>query len=141
MDGRRLALHLVKNPAGLPAVPLHTLDGASPAAIVIAINDDYADGRDVSWLWDVDFAPALGRVAAARLSTSGIRAADMALRLKYDGIEVDSVEVDPSRSAASGRQRRLPASRFSFSAPTPPMWTLCTRVAPGSPRRVPVAHV
>ena len=58
VDGRRVVLQLVKNPAGFRQT-LRTLDGAAAGdAIVIAINDDYADGRDVSWLWDVDFADA-----------------------------------------------------------------------------------
>ncbi|HEY3717186.1 MAG TPA: MurT ligase domain-containing protein [Jatrophihabitantaceae bacterium] len=92
VEGRRLVLQLVKNPAGFRQT-LRTLDNADPAAVVVAINDDYADGRDVSWLWDVDFVPTLqGR--ATRLSTSGTRAADMAVRLRYDDIEVAEVEPD-----------------------------------------------
>jgi UDP-N-acetylmuramyl tripeptide synthase len=97
VDGRRLMLQLVKNPAGFRQ-SLKTLDTAAPKAIVIAINDDYADGRDVSWLWDVDFpalrSAATAGVAGAALSTSGTRAADMALRLHYEDIEVGSVETD-----------------------------------------------
>ena len=93
VDGRRLELHLVKNPAGFRQ-SLKTLDRAHPAAVVIAINDDYADGRDVSWLWDVDFA-ALGTIGEpVRLSTSGVRAADMAVRLRYDDIAVAAIEPD-----------------------------------------------
>jgi UDP-N-acetylmuramyl tripeptide synthase len=92
VEGRRLVLQLVKNPAGFRQT-LRTLDYADPAAIVIAINDEYADGRDVSWLWDVDFTGTLhGR--SARLSTSGARAADMAVRLRYDDIDVVDVEPD-----------------------------------------------
>ncbi len=61
---------------------------------MIAINDNYADGRDMSWLWDVDFEslkPAISHV-------SGIRAYDMALRMQYDEIEVGSVEPDLSKA-------------------------------------------
>jgi UDP-N-acetylmuramyl tripeptide synthase len=92
VEGRRLVLQLVKNPGGFRQT-LRTLDNAHPAAIVVAINDEYADGRDVSWLWDVDFAAALGG-RTARLSTSGTRAADMAVRLRYDDIAVHEVEPD-----------------------------------------------
>jgi lipid II isoglutaminyl synthase (glutamine-hydrolysing) len=92
VEGRRLVLQLVKNPAGF-RLTLRTLEGSKPAAIVIAINDEYADGRDVSWLWDVDFTGALGG-RTARLSTSGTRAADMAVRLRYDDIDVVEVEPD-----------------------------------------------
>jgi lipid II isoglutaminyl synthase (glutamine-hydrolysing) len=95
LDGRRLVLQLVKNPAGFRQ-SLRTLDVAQPAAVVVAINDDYADGRDVSWLWDVDFS-ALGGLATRR-STTGTRAADMAVRLRYDDVAVDEIEPDLEKS-------------------------------------------
>jgi lipid II isoglutaminyl synthase (glutamine-hydrolysing) len=91
VDGRQVTLQLVKNPAGFRQT-LRTLDAGVPDALVIAINDDYADGRDVSWLWDVDFT-ALAALSARR-STAGTRAADMAVRLRYDDIEVDEIEPD-----------------------------------------------
>ena len=53
-----MVLQLVKNPAGFRQ-SLGTIASLQPAATVIAINDDYADGRDMSWLWDVDFGSAL----------------------------------------------------------------------------------
>ena len=56
---------------------------------MIAINDKIADGRDVSWLWNVDFS-ALKNIKMV----SGIRAYDMALRLKYDNIKTDLVVED-----------------------------------------------
>jgi UDP-N-acetylmuramyl tripeptide synthase len=91
VDGRQVTLQLVKNPAGFRQT-LRTLEAGAPDALVVAINDEYADGRDVSWLWDVDFA---GLAAlAARRSTSGTRAADMALRLAYDDVPVDEIEPD-----------------------------------------------
>ena len=95
VEGRRLVLHLVKNPAGFRQT-LRTLSAYDADAVVIAINDDYADSRDVSWLWDVDFtrpfATAPGR--APWVLTSGTRAADMALRLRYDDLDTDTVEPD-----------------------------------------------
>jgi UDP-N-acetylmuramyl tripeptide synthase len=103
VDGRRVVLQLVKNPAGFRQT-LHTLDTADRTdAIVMAINDDYADGRDVSWLWDVDFTGVRDR--ADRLVTAGTRAADMAVRLRYDDVPVDEVEPELEkavRSAVSG---------------------------------------
>jgi UDP-N-acetylmuramyl tripeptide synthase len=56
---------------------------------MIAINDQYADGRDMSWLWDVDFS-SLKQVA----SVSGIRAYDMALRLRYQSIGIGYVNTN-----------------------------------------------
>jgi lipid II isoglutaminyl synthase (glutamine-hydrolysing) len=95
LSGRRVVLQLVKNPAGFRQ-SLHLLDGAEPATgIVIAINDDYADGRDVSWLWDVDFTRLAGTGSSGcRVITSGTRAADMAVRLRYDEVSTDEIEPD-----------------------------------------------
>ena len=84
-----LELVLVKNPAGF-TVALGTY-GSEPVATMIAINDNYADGRDVSWLYDVSFESLRGRGVAL---TSGVRAWDMALRLRYDGVPVEAVEPD-----------------------------------------------
>jgi len=57
----------------------------------VAINDNYADGRDVSWLYDVSFESLRGKGAAL---TTGVRAYDMALRLQYDDVAVAQVEPD-----------------------------------------------
>jgi len=83
--GRRVKLLLVKNPAGLNQA-IRLLAALPPGAeVLVAINDLDADGRDVSWLWDArveDLAQS-----GHRFGTAGIRAYDMALRLKYAGLE------------------------------------------------------
>jgi UDP-N-acetylmuramyl tripeptide synthase len=89
VDGRPLELVLVKNPAGF-TVALGTY-GSTPAATMVAINDNYADGRDVSWLYDVSFESLRERGVSL---TSGVRAYDMALRLQYDDVPVGAVEPD-----------------------------------------------
>lgn len=89
VDGTPLELVLVKNPAGF-TVALSTY-GSTPVATMIAINDNYADGRDVSWLYDVSFTSLQERGVAL---TSGVRAYDMALRLSYDDVETACVEPD-----------------------------------------------
>ena len=61
--------------------------------IIIAINDEYADGRDISWLWDSDFEQL--KDAQKMVVTSGARAYDMATRLKYAGIPQDRIKVEP----------------------------------------------
>ena len=88
-DGQPLELVLVKNPAGF-TVALSTY-GSTPVTTMVAINDDYADGRDVSWLYDVSFESLRGRGVVL---TSGVRAYDMALRLQYDEVSVAQVEPD-----------------------------------------------
>jgi UDP-N-acetylmuramyl tripeptide synthase len=89
--GRTLTLALVKNPVGFNEV-LRMLTAASGGLTVptlIAINDNHADGRDVSWLWDVDFE--LLADGGAPVATTGIRGADMANRLKYAGLNADRI--------------------------------------------------
>ena len=88
-DGAPLELVLVKNPAGF-TVALGTY-GNTPVITMVAINDNYADGRDVSWLYDVSFESLRAKGVAL---TSGVRAYDMALRLKYDDVAVAEVEPD-----------------------------------------------
>lgn len=89
VDGQPLELVLVKNPAGF-TVALGTY-GSTPVATMIAINDNYADGRDVSWLYDVSFESLRTRGVTI---TSGVRGYDMALRLQYDDVPVAAVEPD-----------------------------------------------
>lgn len=103
VDGRRVVLQLVKNPAGFRQ-SLRTVTALAPAATVIAINDEYADGRDMSWLWDVEYAPSL-QGKSGILLTSGTRATDMALRLRYDELDTDVVEPDLDRAVAQAVQR------------------------------------
>ena len=93
VDGTTLELVLVKNPAGF-TVALGTY-GSTPTATMIAINDDYADGRDVSWLYDVSFESLRDKGVAL---TTGVRGWDMALRLQYDDVPVGATEVDLRRA-------------------------------------------
>ncbi|MGI9253137.1 MAG: DUF1727 domain-containing protein, partial [Thermomicrobiales bacterium] len=87
VDGKTLTMALVKNPVGFNET-LRMLTAATDGLRVptmIAINDLFADGRDVSWLWDVDFE--ILAHGDAPLSTTGLRGADMANRLKYAGVD------------------------------------------------------
>jgi lipid II isoglutaminyl synthase (glutamine-hydrolysing) len=106
MDGRGVSILLIKNPAGANEV-LRTLtleDGRLD--LWLALNDRIADGRDVSWIWDADFEVLAGRVR--RATCAGTRAEEMALRLKYAGIDAElAVERDLERSldaAVAGTQ-------------------------------------
>ncbi len=96
----KIWIALVKNPVGFNQVMDTIIDSGDKPNIFIVINDRYADGRDVSWLWDVDFERSGLRVAIDQWWVSGIRAWDMALRLKYAGIPQTQVVVLPSVSDA-----------------------------------------
>ena len=97
-------LLLIKNPVGFNEILRTFVTGGEAKNVLMAINDNHADGRDVSWLWDVDFemlaeARDSGRAGEVRpFMVSGLRAEDMAVRLKYADLPVD--EVIPDREEA-----------------------------------------
>jgi len=92
VNGQPLELVLVKNPAGFRlGLESYSHKGYST---MIAINDNYADGRDMSWLWDVDFTKLYGQL----VYITGIRAYDMALRLQYNQIDIEKVNVNLSEA-------------------------------------------
>lgn len=121
VQGKPLQLLLVKNPAGFRL----SLASASAEdyATMVAINDAYADGRDVSWLWDVDFDSL--RAGGVDI-VSGVRAWDMALRLDYDLVEVGSVEPDLEAALKT----------FIAGAGDRPMRIFCTYTAMLSLRKI-----
>lgn len=97
ISGKEVFIQLIKNPAGTSqAVSAVVADEKSH--VLIAINDNLADGRDISWLWDADFEQ-LGE-KNRRVTVSGQRAEDMALRMKYAGTSSDNITVVPGLSKA-----------------------------------------
>ncbi len=107
-QGAPVELVLVKNPMGF-RLALSSFDPAGQDTM-IAIRDEYADGRDMSWLWDVDFT-SLRDTGVAMVS--GTRAYDMALRLAYDQVPAEAIETDLDRALAAflevhpGRPKRI----------------------------------
>jgi lipid II isoglutaminyl synthase (glutamine-hydrolysing) len=94
LRGRDLSILLVKNPAGANEV-LRTLTLEPGEHDVFAVlNDNVADGRDVSWVWDADFEVVADRVR--RVTCSGTRAAEMAVRMKYAGVPEERITVRES---------------------------------------------
>jgi UDP-N-acetylmuramyl tripeptide synthase len=122
VDGRRVVLQLVKNPAGFRQ-SLRTIGSLQPAATVIAINDDYADGRDMSWLWDVEFGSVL-RGKSGYLTTSGTRAADMAVRLHYDELTVEATIPELTIAVDDAVRRVKPDETVVVFATYTAMWHL-----------------
>jgi len=95
---KRLLLLLIKNPAGANEAVRTLVDGGAPRVAVIALNDAIADGRDVSWIWDVDFEPLLEGIET--VVATGERAAELALRFKYGGLGEDRIVVEPDLERA-----------------------------------------
>jgi lipid II isoglutaminyl synthase (glutamine-hydrolysing) len=102
---RRVLMLLVKNPAGANEAVRTLVAGGPPRLAVVALNDAIADGRDVSWIWDVDFEPLLAGLE--RLVATGTRAAELALRFKYGGLAEDAIEVLPELDRALDRGLEL----------------------------------
>jgi UDP-N-acetylmuramyl tripeptide synthase len=98
--GKAVVLLLIKNPAGANEV-VRTLETGVPPVLVIALNDAIADGRDVSWIWDVDFEPLLEHVGL--LIATGDRAAELGLRMTYGGLPPERLEVIPGLEQALDR--------------------------------------
>jgi UDP-N-acetylmuramyl tripeptide synthase len=98
-------LLLIKNPAGANEVVRTLVEGAPPKIAVVALNDAIADGRDVSWIWDVDFEPLIGSLE--RLVVTGERAHELALRFKYGGLAAERIEVLPQLERALDRGLEL----------------------------------
>ena len=104
---RRILMLLIKNPAGANEAIRTLEEGGVPKTLVIALNDRIADGRDVSWIWDVDFEPLLER--ATTIVASGQRAAELALRFTYAGFPQEQLEVVPDLREALDRGLALVA--------------------------------
>lgn len=114
VGGQPLDLVLVKNPSGFRL----GLESFKPDgyATMVAINDNFADGRDMSWLWDVDFT-SLQKSGVSMIS--GIRGYDMALRLQYDEVTFQDVETNLPQALR----------RFISSNPNQPKRIYCTYTA------------
>jgi lipid II isoglutaminyl synthase (glutamine-hydrolysing) len=110
---RQLLLLLIKNPAGANEAIRTLEDGGVPPTLVIALNDEIADGRDVSWIWDVDFEPLLA--SAGTIVVSGERAAELALRFTYAGFPRERLELvtDLERALERGLELTEPGGELA----------------------------
>jgi UDP-N-acetylmuramyl tripeptide synthase len=120
VEDRELFLALVKNPVGFTEVLRTVLTPPGKRTLLIAINDLFADGTDVSWLWDVEFEQLADRVNIC--VCSGLRAEDMAVRLKYAGI-------DPTRIVVENDLRRALERTLAAAEPHETMYVLPTYTA------------
>jgi UDP-N-acetylmuramyl tripeptide synthase len=109
---RQLRIMLVKNPAGANEV-LRTL-ALEPGQhdLLSVLNDNIADGRDVSWIWDADFELLAGRIR--QVTCSGTRAPELAVRMKYAGVDPARIRVQPDLARAL---REAAADRPDGDAP------------------------
>lgn len=98
VDGREAVLLLFKNPTGANEA-LRAIGGdLEGSRVVLALNDRIADGRDVSWIWDIDLEGALD--GAAGVVCTGTRAADLAVRLRYADVPAERIDIRTPPEAA-----------------------------------------
>jgi len=114
LDGRTLFLLLVKNPVGLTQVLETFVSRETAPHVLFAVSDLDADGRDVSWLWDVPMEALIP--ADAVVLTTGIRGADMTLRLHYAGVA--AAEVEDFTAAVERLVREIPVGGTGYILPT-----------------------
>jgi len=118
VEGRTLRLLLAKNPTGFNEVLRTLFSEGTQRHVLFVLNDNIADGRDISWIWDVDFERAVQQTTT--LVVAGSRALDIALRLKYAGLKLEETSIiapAPLRAARHeaqehNRNRRTAKNRY-----------------------------
>jgi lipid II isoglutaminyl synthase (glutamine-hydrolysing) len=113
VDHTPAMLLLIKNPTGANQSLAAVFSDDRPKTIVFALNDNFADGTDVSWIWDVEFEAF--DLPSSRFVASGIRADDAAVRLKYAGLPPDRLEVVHDPVDACRRAAQLAAAGEEIS--------------------------
>ena len=102
INGKSQMLNLVKNPAGVNLTISEVLYAKKEQQIVLFLNDLDYDGRDVSWIWDADYE-RLNREDVVRIICSGMRANDLAVRMKYAGVDPGKIQVIEKKEEAIDR--------------------------------------
>lgn len=120
MAGRTVTLVLFKNPTGANEALRAIAGDVAGGQVVLALNDRIADGRDVSWIWDIDLEGMLDDAAA--IHVAGTRAADLAVRLRY-------ADLDPARLHVGGDVEAALDAAVAASPATQPVFVLATYTA------------
>ncbi len=108
-EGRTIRLLLAKNPTSFNEVLRTLFNQDIPRHVLFVLNDNTADGRDISWIWDVDFERAVNLTQT--LVVAGTRALDLALCLKYAGFAEDAMTIVPPLALRAERAEPLHPSR------------------------------
>ena len=103
-EGKTMRLLLAKNPTGFNEVLRTLFTDEEPRHLLFVLNDNIADGRDISWIWDVDFERLTGKTGT--LIVTGTRAYDLALRLKYAGVSEQDMQIIPLSPLRAQRAQR-----------------------------------
>lgn len=100
-SGKEGNIFLIKNPVGATQVLQTILPHITKKdSLLIALNDNFADGTDVSWIWDAEFERIMNHKSRIKVFVSGSRAYDMALRLKYGGVDKSKIIIEEDLETA-----------------------------------------
>ncbi|MBL0388194.1 DUF1727 domain-containing protein [Tumebacillus sp. ITR2] len=113
-SGRELMLTLVKNPTGFNEVLKVVEHERRPVELVIILNDRYADGTDVSWIWDTNIERLQEFADLRRIYCAGTRAEDFAIRLKYADLGDITELVDGDIACIDTAVRQLPPGHMLY---------------------------
>ena len=108
LEGRPVLLNLAKNPTGFNQNLKIITQDAGPKAVAFFINDQIVDGRDISWIWDIDFEELAGQPGTV-VFAGGSRKNDLQVRLKYAGLRAQLVEGIEEVFSLAGANGQLPA--------------------------------
>ncbi len=92
-NGNKINVILVKNPAGFSQTMNFVSSVKDDMTLVLSLNDNAADGRDISWIWDVDFAGIFDKDNVKEIYVTGKRCYDMAVRVKYEGVDESRIKI------------------------------------------------
>ncbi|MCH7541266.1 DUF1727 domain-containing protein [Patescibacteria group bacterium] len=118
IEGKKVFFALVKNPSGFNEILRLLFSKKSDKYLLIIINDLIADGRDVSWLWDVDFEENFSKNSIKRVRVSGTRAVDMALRIKYASRDIEPKIEESIGDAFEASLEEVPKGETLYVLPT-----------------------
>ena len=111
INEKRVVLILVKNPTGLNQSMAAVKNDTNPKSLFFALNDNAADGRDISWIWDADLEMLSDEDAnITKVVSSGIRSGDIAVRFKYSGIDptIINIESDLEKGIMASMDHAVP---------------------------------
>lgn len=108
IEGKEVKIILVKNPAGYnQAIDTVSLDERA-VSVAFLLNDNYADGRDISWIWDVNFEK-MTSLEIQQVLIGGIRNYDMAIRLKVAGFNTEAFKISEDFDSLLGNIKNCPS--------------------------------
>lgn len=117
-NGKKIQLILVKNPAGFTQTMKFLKSVSDDFTLILSLNDNAADGRDISWIWDVDFSGIFEKTNLKEIYVAGKRCYDMAIRVKYEGIGKREIKILQNEDYNELTETAMSQGRDVYIVPT-----------------------